>query len=668
MESKEKNNTIEIKIVPTDRNWKTYYTRQIGRIQTWWNNDFSAKMTLENIDDGKVEYQNEKLKEKAGDLIIDQFLSGKNIAGVGQGKFTKDTKSLIKKNWGEISGWLKKIKEKNDSKTELSGLINDIKSLQQYLINLCEKAGKTKEEPKTEEEEKKRKVSVPWASIHSIVVALLPNVFCSIVTDNNLDALYDLLKKIAPEKNENDGEDSMDEEIGSNNIDGKKITIDFNSYSWDNLVKDWKDANDKEKVKDANDKEKVKNNMSWYYKSAAVYKYFKSCCDNKDYIDWDYDYPWEVLSALRGSERINQLKDSLINQKNLILTGAPGTGKTYLAKQIASRIIFGDNAPDNNDKKNKLKESGQYEFVQFHPSYDYTDFVEGLRPVDGGTGNNVGFKRMDGVFKAFCAKAALVDKAEEEKDKKEKDKKKKDKKDRTKFVFVIDEINRGEISKIFGELFFSIEPGYRGECDEHNNDNRVKTQYQNLITPDEKFIIKDNKIIEKLGEATETTGDTTELEATKGFKYPFKEGFYVPENVCVIGTMNDIDRSVESMDFAFRRRFAFVEITAEDSSAIIYSAKEEDKGWNSDIKQSAVDRMNSLNKAIVTKCELAPQYQIGGAYFLKLEDVGFRFDRLWNEYLQGTLYEYFRGLPANEIKEKMKLLKDAYDNGVVDDN
>ena len=130
--------------------------------------------------------------------------------------------------------------------------------------------------------------------------------------------------------------------------------------------------------------------------------------------------------------------------------------------------------------------------------------------------------------------------------------------------------------------------------------------------------------------------------------------------------MNDIDRSVESMDFAFRRRFAFVEISAEDSSAIIYSAKEEE-GWNADLKQTTVDRMNCLNKAIIKKCGLTAQYQIGGAYFLKFEDVNFRFDKLWSDYLQGTLYEYFRGLPANEIDDKIKVLKEAYDNGVDDE-
>ena len=129
--------------------------------------------------------------------------------------------------------------------------------------------------------------------------------------------------------------------------------------------------------------------------------------------------------------------------------------------------------------------------------------------------------------------------------------------------------------------------------------------------------------------------------------------------------MNDIDRSVESMDFAFRRRFAFHEVSAVDSEAMIYAAKDEE-GWTPNIRQGAVDMMESLNKAIISKCGLSEQYQIGGAYFLKLKDVNFGFDDLWEYYLKGTLYEYFRGLPSKDIEDKMKILEDAYNNGSDD--
>lgn len=181
------------------------------------------------------------------------------------------------------------------------------------------------------------------------------------------------------------------------------------------------------------------------------------------------------------------------------------------------------------------------------------------------------------------------------------------------FVFIIDEINRGEISKIFGELFFSIDPGYRGV------DGLVQTQYQNLV--------KDTDV--------------------------FKKGFFVPENVYIIGTMNDIDRSVESMDFAFRRRFAFKEIKANENIGML-----DELG---DVKDEAKNRMFALNKAISDIPGLNSAYHIGGAYFLKLKNYDNNFNELWDNHLDGILREYLRGRRQEEIEEKMKILKQAYE-------
>ena len=238
-----------------------------------------------------------------------------------------------------------------------------------------------------------------------------------------------------------------------------------------------------------------------------------------------------------------------------------------------------------------------YGFVQFHPSYDYTDFVEGLRPIKDSNGNMV-FERKDGVFKEFC-KNALQNRS-------------------SKFVFIIDEINRGEISKIFGELFFSIDTGYRGEI------GRVKTQYNNLISNDE-------------------TDDE------------FEDGFFVPENVYIIGTMNDIDRSVESMDFAMRRRFAWKEVEAKDTQEDIL------KSLDSNIKQKAIDGMNALNNAISEIESFNSSYHIGASYFLKLKNyynggnIEEAFNSLWENHLRGLLYEYLRGMPDAESKlEELK--------------
>ena len=286
------------------------------------------------------------------------------------------------------------------------------------------------------------------------------------------------------------------------------------------------------------------------------------------------------------------LSNILLQSKNLILRGAPGTGKTYLAKEIAKELTDG-----NED---------QIGFVQFHPSYDYTDFVEGLRPVSNGD-RAIEFKLQDGIFKKFCQKA--------------RDAKKTGGQDN--FVFIIDEINRGEISKIFGELFFSIDKGYRGEK------GSVSTQYANLHETDEKF--------------------------------------YIPDNVYIIGTMNDIDRSVDTFDFAMRRRFRFVEITAESQLGML------DKELKDNAEEAKL-RLRNLNAAIENVQELNSHYHIGPSYFLNLNDVDFDYELLWSDYLKPLLEDYVRGY--YEEAETLETLKKAFDltkneqkdQAVADDN
>jgi len=402
---------------------------------------------------------------------------------------------------------------------------------------------------------------------------------------------------------------------------------------------------------------------------------------------------WDVYISLKNSdkstnnnmannERDTTMLDKYISilktNKNLILTGAPGTGKTYMAKEIAKAM------------------GAEIGFVQFHPSYDYTDFVEGLRPKNDENGN-VGFERKDGVFKEFCKKSFGVimpsrfnEGYEEEAlnylkkyyngEKILTHKQKKyfhikiengkiyaqpdsgnsylvdddtilkylktgeyNKEHQSTYppsigeyikqniygkieypaigdkvyIFIIDEINRGEISKIFGELFFSIDPGYRGEK------GKVNTQYQNMVPG----------------------GDV------------FKNGFYVPENVYIIGTMNDIDRSVESMDFAMRRRFAWQEVTAEES----YTNMIEQDPEFALVKDEIKARMFNLNKAIVETEGLDEAYQIGAAYFRKFLDYQDKtnpFDCLWENHLKGLLFEYLRG--NRRAKELLEKLHDAY--------
>ena len=411
--------------------------------------------------------------------------------------------------------------------------------------------------------------STPKAATLRLAASVLPNYLTSIVSESDIDALLKYLKdnKLIDENTYCDKK--------------KKTSFEKSHFLWQTISEKYNEYGNR-----------------------------KETC---------HSLPWKLLEFFRGKD-FTEIEASLRYNQNIILTGAPGTGKTYLAKKVASYMITGNSDFEHLEDDDKAKFEKQCEFVQFHPSYDYTDFVEGLRPkpsVDG-------FERKDGIFKAFCAKAAIAEKEDKEREE-----------DRRKFVFVIDEINRGEISKIFGELFFSVDPGYRGEK------GKVRTQYQNLIPSK---IVKNNR--------QEENPD------------PFKDGFYVPENVFIIGTMNDIDRSVESMDFAFRRRFAFYDVKACSDMLNTMDNVDIDK------IEKLKNRMTNLNNKIISekKYGLSSAYQIGGAYFKKFENYYEKqkdpFAALWDNHLKGLLYEYFRGLPKNEIDEYIKELNNAYEDEI----
>jgi 5-methylcytosine-specific restriction endonuclease McrBC GTP-binding regulatory subunit McrB len=210
------------------------------------------------------------------------------------------------------------------------------------------------------------------------------------------------------------------------------------------------------------------------------------------------------------------------------------------------------------------------------------------------------------------------------------------------YIFIIDEINRGEVSKIFGELFYSVDPGYRVSADDlekaklgKNNITTIRTQYANLE-------LEGNHFDEALN--------------SKDFGH-----FFIPENVYIIGTMNDIDRSVESMDFAFRRRFAWKEITADNTQYMLDEVEKDGViyGLPSEIVDEAKKRMNRLNNAISELPDFNSAYHIGASYFLKLNQLDGDFESLWNYHLKGILEEYLRGNPEKD--KYMTQLKVAYD-------
>ena len=245
---------------------------------------------------------------------------------------------------------------------------------------------------------------------------------------------------------------------------------------------------------------------------------------------------------------VSKMKDVLLRSDNLLLHGTPGTGKTYLARQVATLVVSGDRT----DPKDLTEdEKTQIGFVQFYPGYDYSNFVEGLKPSDTAVSPS-GFERTDGVFKKF------VTTAEQNPDKK--------------YVFIIDEVNRASSSAVFGEVFSLLEPGKRGEY------------------------IADLQV--------------------SGAR------FSLPSNLYIIATMNDIDRSAEPLDFAFRRRWKIVEIAPKDTEDAILETLPEDK------REEAEKRMKSLNEAITKEPALGKGYQIGGSYFQRLADKSVSFNDL----------------------------------------
>lgn len=257
--------------------------------------------------------------------------------------------------------------------------------------------------------------------------------------------------------------------------------------------------------------------------------------DEENTIEEERDWPSydkeDFLSEVFMDESSYDTLVGLIEaKKNVILQGAPGVGKTYAAKRLAYSIMGEMNL-------NRVM------MVQFHQSYSYEDFIEGFRPSSEGTG----FEIKKGSFYNFCKKAT-------------------DDKD-NKYFFIIDEINRGNLSKIFGELFMLIENDKRGNS-------------LNLLYSDEKF--------------------------------------FVPQNVYIIGMMNTADRSLALLDYALRRRFSFFEMAPalEQQGFVDYKLK-----LNSTKFNSLIDCVKRLNDFITADASLGDGFRIGHSYFCGLDTV-----------------------------------------------
>ena len=289
--------------------------------------------------------------------------------------------------------------------------------------------------------------------------------------------------------------------------------------------------------------EPINNNQgSLFQLTEQEYEIIRSLIDDSSVLAKVEIEPYDDQKAKEGlflhPDQFNEVLNALKEKKNVVLQGAPGVGKTFIAERLAYAFIG-------------FKDRQRVKMIQFHQSYSYEDFIQGFRPTAKGT-----FAMKYGIFHQFCRQAQ------------------RDEAQGKPYVFIIDEINRGNLSKIFGELMMLIEPDKRG------NNYAIPLAYSE--NPDEEF--------------------------------------YIPENLHLLGLMNTADRSLAMVDYALRRRFRFIPLQPEFASKA-FAGFLAQKGASAELVHKIVSRMNELNKAIADDKNLGSGFQIGHSYFCPQDDI-----------------------------------------------
>lgn len=347
---------------------------------------------------------------------------------------------------------------------------------------------------------------------------------------------------------------------------------------------------------------------------------FKDLIEDKNEINFLPEIDWKINAIKKeiGDDYYNGIHffyekdiiklwdgDSIENNKNIIYYGVPGTGKTHdVLKEV----------------RNLTDSEKYFKLVQFHPSYSYEDFIDGVKPI-GNKGDSLQLGLVNGVFKEMCIDAYKEIKRNKDNPQNVK-----------KFYFIADEINRAELSRVFGELLLCIEEDKRLRFENGElKGELIKTQNSNLWSDEHAVVKNENGLY-----------------------------FGVPENIYFIGTMNDVDRSIESFDLALRRRFVWIK--KETKYTVIKDELKktvEDKSIN-----TFVNSCKRLNDEI--KKTIGSNYQLGHSYFLKITPLGKTIPDiskriLFQNELKPILYEYLRSvIDENNIAAHLKTFEDKF--------